>query len=173
MNRRLTLQAVLAAAFASPLADAFGSNVLETSTFEFTLPDGWERNLDTDPVSARGPYGELLQISSSRIRGPGGASRELQEIRKEVEAVGVRTLRLAESEPGLIVETPISRAMLDNGIVLNEVVYRANDSGWKIAQFSVIGPRTSILVSLRVPSEKKSSIGLIRGAITRIRWAAL
>jgi hypothetical protein len=173
MHRRRLLKATVISPVVVLLGTpALASNVLETKTFVFTLPDGWVRDLHTDPVSARGPNGELLEISSSRISGPPGDSPELARIRANVEASGVRTLRLGESEPGLTVERPITRAVLIDDVVLNEVVYHARDTGWKIAQFSVTGPRTAVFISLRVPGGRVASIGAVRAAITRIQWVA-
>jgi hypothetical protein len=148
------------------------SNILETSTFVFTLPESWERDLHSSPISARGPSGELLQISSARITGPSGKSRELDGIREELEAVGVRTLRLAETESGLAVEKPITRVVLPNGSILNEVTYRARDTGGESVQFSVLGPRTAVLVSLRVSSAQTETVAAVRAAILRIQWIA-
>ena len=148
----------------------WASNILETQTFVLTLPKGWVRNLDTSPVSARGPQGETLQISSSRIKGAGDPT-ELAQIRKEMEEIGLKTLRLAESEPGLTIEAAITRSEPSNGVVLNEVTYLAKDTGWRIAQFSVLGPRTAILVSVRIPKGNYSSLGELRKSIRAIAWA--
>jgi hypothetical protein len=123
-------------------------------------------------VSARGPNGELVQISSSRITGPAGASQEVSDIRANMEAIGVRTLRLAEGEANLKVEKPVTRTLLTNGAVLNEVVYHATDTGWKVAQFSILGPRTAVFISLRVPGTQVASVGAIRNAVTGIAWVA-
>lgn len=147
------------------------SNIIETQTFVLTLPAGWNRNLSTRPVSAVGPGGELLQISSSRLRGS-GSETEAALIRTQMEEIGVKTLKLAESEPTFIVEKALARTQLTNGAVLNEVLYFAKDSGWYIAQFSMLGPRTSVLVSLRIPRDRRQSVDLVRESVTRIEWIA-
>lgn len=151
---------------------ALASNVLETQTFALTLPSGWRRDLGTDPVSARGPQGEMLQIASSRIAGPPGESSELADIRASIEAAGLRTLRLGEAEAELRVEKAVTRTVLLDGVVLHEVVYHARDTGWKIAQFFVLGPRVAVFVSLRVPGERVQSIEAVRGAVLGIKWVA-
>jgi len=149
---------------------ASASNILETQTFVLTLPKGWVRDLDTNPVSARGPQGEMLQISSSRIRGSGDPN-ELAQIRQEMEDIGLKTLRLGESEPGLVVETAIARSEPSPGVVLNQVVYLVKETGWRIAQFSALGPRTSVLISVRIPKGNTRSLAEIRKAVQAIAWA--
>ncbi|SFU31910.1 hypothetical protein SAMN05216350_101294 [Polaromonas sp. YR568] len=164
--RKLLVQLASLAAFSSP---AVAADVLETASFAMTLPAGWVKNLQTKPVSARGPDGELLQLSSAKLQG-GGTPAEAQKIRAEMEQNVLRSIERAASDPELKVVVPLRRTQGSPGVAVYELISQANDNSW-FAQFAALGPSTVLLVTVEAPATAQTSIVAVRQSVLSIKWS--
>jgi len=165
----LSLALAVVAIMASVGAAMAGATI-ETSSFALTLPDGWIQNLASKPVSARGPRGELLQISSSGVTGQ-PTPQESARILREIEEVAVRSMGRAAADPALVTVTPLKKTMLPSGATLHEMVSKSRDGRSLLAQFSATGPRALVLLTVELPASAASSIDAVRASVAAIQWA--
>ena len=150
-------------------ADA--GETIETSSFALTLPDRWVADVTTRPVSAKGPRGETLQVSSTVISGSGSAG-ETARLRRELEEVVLRTVQRTLSDPALITLKPLATTALPSGATLHEAVSKTRDGKAVLAQFALMGPPSVVLVTLDAPAgSAPDSIEAIRAAVIAIRWS--
>jgi len=164
----------LVLAFAATLVaapPAGAGETLETDTFTLTLPDRWTRDLTTTPVSARGPAGEFLQISSSTLKGE-GTGAEATEVMRQVEDAATRSMRKVEADPTLTTVTPLRKRPLASGGTLHEMLSRTRDGSALFAQFCAAGPHTVVLVTVQLPATAARSVDVIRQSVLRLRWAS-
>jgi hypothetical protein len=175
-TRRSRLTAVLAALAALVVpallvmaTGAHAGETIETSSFALTLPDRWTPDLTTQPISARGPAGELLQVSSSTLAGEGPAE-ETAGIMRQVEDAATRSMRKVEADPTLTTVTPISKRPLPGGGTMHEMLSRTRDGQSLFAQFCATGPRTVVLVTVQLPAAAGRSVDAIRQSVLRLRW---
>ncbi|MBK8073877.1 MAG: hypothetical protein IPK34_18440 [Ramlibacter sp.] len=164
--RKLLTQFASLALLSTP---AIAADVLETASFAMTLPVGWVKNLQSKPVSARGPNGELLQVSSAKLQGS-GATAEAQRIRAEMEQNVLRSIEHAANDPQLKTVTPLRKTQTPSGATVHELISQANDRTW-FAQFGAIGPSTVLLVTLEAPATSQASIAAVRQAVSSIKWS--
>ena len=164
--RKMLTQLASLALLSTPVVAA---DVLETASFSMTLPAGWVKNLQTKPVSARGPSGELLQVSSAKLQGT-GTSAEAQRIRAEMEQNVVRSIERAANDPQLRTVSPLRKSQSSSGATVHEMISQANDRTW-FAQFGAVGPSTVLLVTLEAPAASQASIAAIRQSVSAIKWS--
>jgi hypothetical protein len=149
---------------------AVAGQTIETDSFSLTLPDHWIPDLTTKPVSAKGPRGELLHVSSTVIQGSGPAN-ETERLRRELEAAVVRAMQRTASDPSMITVKPLAATTLPSGATLHEAVSRTRDGKSLVAQFALMGPPSVVLVTLDTPAASATaSIAAIRAAVSAIRW---
>lgn len=148
---------------------ARAAETIETSSFALTLPDRWTPDLTTRPVSARGPAGELLQVSSSTLSGEAG--EEAAGIMRQVEDAATRSMRKVEADPTLTTVTPLRKRPLPSGGTMHEMLSRTRDGQSLFAQFCATGPRTVVLVTVQLPAAAGRSVDAIRQSVLRLRWA--
>jgi hypothetical protein len=163
--RKLFTQLASLAALSTPAA---GADVLETVSFAMTLPAGWVKNLQTKPVSARGPNGELLQVSSAKLQGSGSPA-EAKKIRMEIEQNLLRSIELGASDPRLKTVEPL-RKSTSSGVIMYEMISQAKDESW-FAQFGAIGLNTVLLVTLEAPAKSETSVAAVRQSMSSIKWS--
>jgi hypothetical protein len=142
-------------------------NVIATASFLLTLPQSWVIDLSTQPTSARGPAGEVLEISSKAIQGTGSAEEEAQ-LRSEMTQLVARVLERAAAGPGLVTVQSLKRTEND-GIVMHEMLSQTNQGAW-FAQFGITGPATVLLLTLHTSLDATETIRAVRDAIVAIRW---
>jgi len=165
--RLLTLLALVLAIVGTAVAGP----TIETDSFLLTLPDQWVPDLTTRPVSAKGPRGEVLRVSSTVIQGSGSAD-EAMRLRRDLEAAVVRAVQRTASDPSLVTVKPLATTTLSSGVTLHEAVSRTRDGKALVAQFALMGPPSVVLVTLDTPAAPASaSIEAIRAAVAAIRWA--
>lgn len=87
---------------------ALAADRIETSTFVLTLPDGWTVNANTKPLSARGPKGEALSLSSAALSGQPSAE-EAARIMREAEARALTVVQMGESKAGMVTVVPLEK----------------------------------------------------------------
>jgi hypothetical protein len=120
---KLLSQLVSLAVLSTP---AVAAEVLETGSFAMTLPAGWVKNLQSKPVSAQGPNGELLQVSSVKLQGSGAPS-EAKRIRVEMEQNIVRAIERAANSPELKTVKAMRQTQIGSGVTMHEMVSEASD----------------------------------------------
>jgi len=169
MNVAAGLLAAACVLFLS-VVSAIASETIETPSFVLTLPSRWTASMYTKPVSAKGPAGELLQLSSTVLSGQGSAD-EAARVMRQVEEKAVKAMRLAESDPALVTVAPLKRTVLPSGVAVHEMLSRARDGKALFAQFAATGPRSVVLVSLDAPATAAASVGAIRESVVGIKWA--
>jgi len=152
------------------MAAAVGAGeTLQTDSFALTLPDRWVGNFRARPISAKGPAGELLQISPTSLSGQGSAE-EVARILRQVEEKAVQTMRTAESNSALVTVTPLKKRTLPSGATLHEMLSKSRDGKSLFAQFAARGPRSLVFVTLELPASAGASVDAIRRAMVGIRW---
>lgn len=154
--------AVAAAAHAGP--------TIETNSLRLTLPDGWATDLKSKPVSAKGPRGELLQLSVSSLSGQGSA-QEARAIIQKVEERALAALQAGEKDSGFKVTSPLKAEKLPTGSNFHRSVATSGDGTKMLASFVSVGPRTVILATLDLPSAAAASIEAIAASLKSIQWA--
>jgi len=142
---------------------------IETDSFALALPDRWIPDLRTKPISAKGPAGELLQVSSSSLSGQGSAE-EGARIMRQVEEKAIKSMRLAEADPALLTVAALKRTTLPSGVTLHEMLPKSRDGKSLFAQFAVSGPRSLVLVTLELPASAAASVDAVRKGVVGIRW---
>ena len=167
-GRAVWLAVVVAALLGLP-AGAQAGETLETERFALVLPDRWTADRTTSPVSARGPGGELLQLSASSLTGE-GSPEDAARIMRQVDEAATRSMRAAELDPTLITVTPLKSRRLAAGGTLHEMLSRTRDGQSLFAQFCATGPRTAVLVTVQLPTISARSVDAIRQSMIRLRW---
>ena len=169
LPRSARLLLVLALAFAL-VGTAVAGQTIETDSFALTLPDQWIPDLTTKPVSAKGPRGEVLHVSSTVIHGSASAD-EAARLRRDLEAAVLRAIQRTASDPSMVAVKPLATTTLPSAATLHEAVSRTRDGKSLVAQFALMGPPSVVLVTLDTPAASASaSIEAIRAAVSAIRW---
>src|SRR5262245_46153819 len=150
-------------------ATAGAGPVIETKSLRYTLPDGWVANLASRPISAKGPQGELLQVTVSSLSGQGSAP-DARAIVRSVEERALAAVRAAEKESGFRTTKPLTSEQLPNGSSFHQLVSTSTDGKKVLAQFVVVSPRAVILATLDLPSVATSSVEAIGQSLRNIQW---
>lgn len=151
----------------SSSAAAVGSNTIATDTFEMTAPAGWVVDLSAEPVSATSSSGDLLQISSYSMPGPGQGS-EADDVRKKVTLVATSAITMVIEDPALKVTSPLGKIALPNGSTAYEVQATLRDGSSKFAQWVVVGNRSILLIT--VDTETDAGVAAAKAAVNSISW---
>jgi hypothetical protein len=123
-------------------------NVIQTSSFKVELPAGWTVNLKTDPVSATGPDGQTLEVSSFAVSGSGSSSELEAVLASLAERLKSTMLRAASNEmfaPG----ARTSERNLPGGVKFIEAHAKALDSSMVFAQVGLVHARTAAYINGR------------------------
>jgi hypothetical protein len=167
--RHVTRLAIAAWALLALAATVAAGETLQTESFSLTFPDRWVGNFKTKPFSVKGPAGEILQLSSSSLSGLGSAE-ETAGVMRQVEDAAVKSMRQAESNPALVTVTPLKKTKLPSGATMHEMLSKSRDGKSLLAQFTAIGPRSVVLVTLESPAASASSVDAIRKSVAGMRW---
>lgn len=151
-------------------ATAHAGPTIETNSLRLTLPDHWVTDPRSKPVSAKGPRGELLQLSVSSLSGQGSA-QEARAIIQNVEQRALAALQASERDSGFEVTSPLKAEKLPNGSNFYRSVATSPDGTKMLASFVAAGPRAVILATLDLPSSAAASIEAIAASIKNIQWA--
>jgi hypothetical protein len=147
------------------VATAGAGPVLETKSLRYTLPDGWVADLTSRSVSAKGPQGELLQVTVSSLAGQGTEARAFV---RNVEERALAAMRAAERESGFRTTRPLASERLPNGANFHQLVSTSSDGKKVLAQFLIVSPRAVVLATLDLPSAATSSIETVSHSLRRI-----
>ena len=167
MRLRHALAAVLVS-LASASAAAAGPSIA-TETFVLELPEGWITNLNAKPVEARGPGGEVLQLSTAKYSGSGRPD-DVRAAVKDLERIALKVVRAVEEDAQFRTTQPLLTKRMPTGDVIHSIVSASRDGQMNFAQFVNVGPRAVVLVSLEVSNSTRSSIEVIRRAVEDTKW---
>jgi hypothetical protein len=76
----------------------------------------------------------------------------------------------AASAESLAPAGDIKTSTSPSGARMHELVSDSRDGTLKFAQFSTVGPRTVLLVTLECGSAQSESIATVRAAVAGVRW---
>jgi hypothetical protein len=149
---------------------AFAEDAIETTSFTYVLPTGWKANLRSRPVSAKGPNGELLQLSVSSVT-ESGSPAEAEKVLRQVEANASKSMLEAAADSKLTTTMALKKSKLENEVTFHEIVSRTKDGAVVFAQYSATGPRSVLLATLEAPASSASaSAARVRESLTQIKW---
>lgn len=143
-----------------------GPAVLETDSLRIELPEGW-RVRQTQPVSAVGPDGEILKISSFSISGDGPAA-ELEHIRAEVTEKLKNNIARAAEEPVFKNFSGVAETSTVHGPFYSASLLSI-DGKQVFMQYGVLGPRTFIYANCQFPIAAESRDAVLT-ALKAVEW---
>jgi hypothetical protein len=163
------LKGLFIGASAAAAAAAYGGAAIETNSLRLTLPDRWTPDLRSKPISAKGPRGELLHLSSADLSGQ-GSPQEKRAVMQKVEERALAAMQAAEKDSGFKVTTPLKTEKLPNGRNFHRSVATSRDGTKLLASFVAVGPQTVVLATLDLPSSSVASIEAIEASLKGIQW---
>ena len=143
--------------------------LIETKSFRCKLPQDWVADLKSRLVSAKGPRGELLQLTVSGLSGKGSA-QEARSIVQNVEQRALAAALAAEKDGGFQTTKPLASRQLPSGFNFHQMVSTSKDEKQWLAQFVVTGPRAVVLATLDLPAASASSIEAVAASLQNIQW---
>ncbi|WP_157281600.1 hypothetical protein [Methyloversatilis universalis] len=144
--------------------DAPSSNVLETPTLRIVLPPDWKVKLRTSPISAVGPRGEVLKVTSFAVTG-NGTPEELAGIRTELLGKLHRTIEATAAEPVFTEFSGVTEETLPSAMLLVATL-KSVRGGFAFWQFGLLGASTALYANCQFPptaSSQESVSAAIRG----------
>jgi hypothetical protein len=144
--------------------------LIETKSFRCTLPVDWVADLKSRLVAAKGPRGELLQLTVSGLSGKGSA-QEARAIVQNVEQRALAAALAAEKDGGFQTTRPLTSRQLPSGFNFHQMVSTSKDEKQMLAQFVVTGPRAVVLATLDLSAASASSIEAVATSLQQIQWA--
>ena len=143
--------------------------VLESSTFRLTLPEGWQLDVHSTPVAGRGPSGEAVIVSASRMDGDQRTAFG-SSLHHQLLANARTQMEKAASHPRLTVIQPPTEQPVGEGNTFLEMRLISGDGETIVAQFAMAGYSSVVLVAFESPARHAESLERIRDAVMRIEW---
>jgi hypothetical protein len=144
------------------------AETIETDSLSISLPKNWKPHISSNPVSATGPNGELLQFSFKVVTGIRSAAEALFVL-EEVERNAATAMLHGAADPDLETILPLSKRQLENGTVIQELISNTKDGKHTLAQFSVRGSRSLIFATYEASVNDKE-LRQIRNILENIKW---
>lgn len=160
--RRSCFFLVLGIALLSGVAGA--GEKIETDSLSITLPQGWKPNLKSNPISAAGPSGELLQLTLKTAAG-GENPSEAAQILSEAEQKVATIMQQITADQKYVTVTPFKGSTLVNGASFQEIVSQTKDGKQVLAQFSLRGSQSFFFATYEAAVSPQKSLPDIRQAL--------
>ena len=143
--------------------------VLATARYQVTFPDNWKVISTGERSVVVGPRGERIFLSSYTIS-EDNKGDSLQRARQNLVEELRKTMKYTAAHPDLVTLSPFKERVLNSGITLLQVLSKSRDGESFHSQFGVVGPHSSMLISMEGPIEAIASNGLINKCLLDIEW---
>ena len=148
-------------------ADDSPASIVESDSLRIVLPPKWKVRRDANPISARGPEGEILKVTSFSISG-GGPSQELAEIRAELVMKLRRTIEQTASEEVFTGFSGITEEQMPSATLLFATL-KSRKGEFSFWQYGLVGPRTGVYANCQFPPGATSTQAML-AAVKAVEW---
>ena len=142
------------------LSPALAADSIETSSVVVPLADGWHEQAGSQPISAKGPGQELMELTLVRA----GSTKSLDAAEK----AGISAIMKAAS--GMKVVMPLKSFSMPNGTRVSEIVSQSQDGDRLLVGVSLRGPSAIVVATMEGPSASGSVLAKARGQLLSLRW---
>jgi hypothetical protein len=160
---------LVAIAIGTLSVDIYAGEILETRSIAITLPSGWTEQANTNPISATGPAGELLQLTVIGSSTQAGTSPSAASLAKAEDAA-VAAMQAAASSQDLNILLPLTSVQLQSGVFMHEVVSRSKDGARVLLQMSLRGPNGVVLATMEGLASSGAQLAEVRKSLLAARW---
>ena len=143
--------------------------LLQTDSFSVKFPSGWKVNHGGKPIQVNGPDNTVMSFSSYKVSGEGSES-EIPEIRNQIEAAAIESIKKMVQENKLLEQLPLREKQLNDGSVFKETLATTSDNLQYVGHFIVSKNRTVLFVTVEGPTTSVKLFSTAREAVMNIKW---